>query len=296
MTNKTNTIIRNTGAKSGTSEFILPNKKVTLLPIVRRKSFMGRKDHDGLFMYTNANKSWSIFRDQYGNYIDPLNETERLYLEKMIGEDLNVNHKDNYWHSFSFKITKDTYEMSRLKRVFDLSNPRDFLAYKLLLTVPDVANSLKEKDDTPEYEWMLVEADETIQDKLSAGRIKRFCYNWLTENEKKKTTLRNILYTMNISISKDASIDEIENAIIDIIESNRINSLYELLNDENLDTKILFAKALKSRCIILRRSKFYDEKGELLAVNKQKMLEWFADPEHSVELVAMKEKIDKIKF
>ena len=38
------------------NKFTLPNKEVTLIPIIRNNTFMGAKDHDGYFMYTGTSK------------------------------------------------------------------------------------------------------------------------------------------------------------------------------------------------------------------------------------------------
>ena len=225
-----------------------------------------------------------------------MNPTERVYLEKELLVDLNPNHKDNFWKTFEVKIYKDTYDLSELKLKLNLSNPKDYISYKLLLTCPDVAPSLSRKDDTPEYKWVLIEQDENIQSKLSKGKKKAFCYKWLTENSTKTNMLRDILYIMNVSISINNTRDELESIITDIIESNKLDNFYEILNDPNLDTNIFFAKALKSRLIVLKFGKYYNTKGDLLSTTREQMLEWIASPEHSVEVELMKETINKIKI
>ncbi len=278
------------------NKFKLPNKVVTLIPIIRSTTFMGTKDHDGVFMYTGTSQTWCIFRDEYGNYKDPLNPTERSFLEKELLVDLNPYHKENYWKEFEVKIFKDTYELSELKLKLDLSKAKDYLSYKLLLTAPDVAPSLSAKDDTPEYRWVLVEQDETIQDKLSKGKKKAYCYKWLTENANKSNILRDVLYIMNVTVSINNTRDELESIITDIIESNKLDNFYDVLNDPNLDTNILFAKALKARVIIVKFGKYYNVKGDVLATTKDKMLEWLVKPENSVEVELMKETINKIKI
>ena len=278
------------------SKFTLPKKKVTLRPIIRKHSFMGKEDHDGVFMFTGAYQVWSIFRDEYGNYIDPLTDTERVYLERALNEDLNINHENNYWKDFEVKITKDTYDLNYLKREFDLSNPKDYLAYKLLLTAPDVANSLAEKDNTPEYRWVLVEKDEPIQGKITKGRKKSFCYKWLEDNRTKPTNMKDVLYVLGIAVSRDATRDELESNIIDIIEGSKMDRLYDVLNDDNFHTEVLFNKALKSRAVIYNRGKYYDRSGNLIAVSKKQMLEWLASPENSVAVKAIEAEIKKAKL
>lgn len=292
--NNIGTIPQNEGSTS--LNFMLPDKKVTLLPIVRQKSFMGSTNHDGLFLYTGAFNAWTIYRNQHGNYVDPLNYKEREYLEKELKEDFNVYHKDNFWKNYSFKIKKNNSEMSSLKRVFNLSNPHDFIAYKLLLTAPNVANSIKEKDDTPEYTWMLVEQGDTIQTNLKKGKIKAACYAWLTENENKKSYLRDMLYVMNLRTNKDQTLEEVVNIVIDAIESQRVYNLYELINDEDITLKILLAKSLRARAIVIRRNKFYDVNGDLLANNRLSMLEWLSSPENGIGVLEIKKLIEKSKI
>ena len=84
------TTIKTTGGKKTISKFSLPNKKVTLLPIVREKMFMGVKNHDGMFMYTGAFQVWCIFKNQYGDFGsgNPNDKkTEQFIIEKLKNEE-----------------------------------------------------------------------------------------------------------------------------------------------------------------------------------------------------------------
>jgi len=285
-----------TGGNNSTSKFSLPNRKVTLVPIIRKSKFMGSESHDGAFMYTGTTQSWTIFRDKYGNYIDPLTDTERIFLESKLNEKLNTEHKQNYWKEFEVKIKKDVYDLRELKRVFDLSKPKDFLAYKLLLTVPDVANSLKEKDLDPLYKWVLIEKDEPIQGKLTKAKLKIKAYSWLSENTDKTSNMKDILYVLNINISRDITRDELESKIVDLIEGDRITQLVELIEDEDLSTKILFAKSLKSRELKITRGKYYTTEGVIVGSNQEQVMDWLVKPENSTNVIVIKRNIDKLKL
>lgn len=279
------------------STFTLPNKKVILKPNYRPNAFMGIENHDGSFLYTQAFREWCIFRTSNGSYIDPLSTAERLYLEKELGEDLNVNHKENYWKTHTFKIKKQSSDLKDLQYEFNLSNPIDFLNYKLLLTAPNVASNMFVKDDSPEYKWLLIEKDEEIQGNITVGKMKAFCYKWLDENEFKTETLRELLWVMDIPVSTDNSKDELMDNIIQLIEDKRkLEFLYKDLKDDALPTKIFLTKCLKSRFIIPRLGKYYDNNGELLAVNKDAILKWIANPENSLRTEQWKEDFKKINF
>jgi len=291
-------ITKSTGITKGSgTKFVLPNKKVTLKPIVRNTMFMGIENHDGAFMFTGSFQVWTIFRDQYGKYKDPLTEIERKHIESIIDEDLNINHKDNYWHKFEVKIKKDTYNIDHLKRVFDLKNPLDYMAYKLLLTAPDVANSWDSRNDTPEYRWALIDKDEPIQSKLTMGKMKASTYSWLDENKNKPTVLRDMLHVMNIGVDRDTPRDELESALIELIEDKRkLELLYDNVNDEGLHLKVFFVKALKARELTHRKGKYYDKDGELIGVTKNAVIEWLGNPENSTRYEMMSENIKKLNI
>ena len=279
------------------TSFSLPNKKVTLLPIVRKKTYMGVENHDGAFLFTGAFQAWSIFRNQYGQYIDPLNKAERDYFEKLYKENFNPDIPGNFWEKFEVKIKKDTADMNLLKREFNLSNPKDYLAYKLLLTAPDVANTWEERKDTPEYRWVLVEKEEKVQDVLSKGAKKAKCYEWLMSNSNKPSTLKDVLYVLNKTLTFDMSKDEIKATIIDIIEDDKLlNQLYEAITDENLEGRILIAKGLKTRQIRYNKGKYFLFDGTEIGAGRKQVLEWLGNPENQEKILILKKNIQKAKI
>ncbi len=278
--------------------FTLPDKKVTLKPIKRRTKFMGSTDHDGSFMYTNCSVTWSIFRNSHGVYIDPLTEKERIYFEeKFPGQSFNVNSKENFWKTFTVKITKSTSDLKSLERVFDLSKEIDYLSYKLLLTAPDVANDYKHRNDTPEYRWVLISRDEEIETKLTEGKMKSFCYNWVSENENKTNTLRDMLWLLGVKISTNNSRNELLENLYSIIEKPKeMRRLYTELNSENLNSKLLFNKFIKAGYIKVFKTKYYQKTGELVGTSKNQALKWILDPENSQLVEQWKDDIKKMTF
>lgn len=278
--------------------FILPNKKVTLKPLVKNKTFMGVNNHDGLFMYTGTSRSWCIFRNSNGTYIDPLKTaSERAFFEKEMGKDFNVHHDDNFWKDYTFKITKAVSDVKFLEKELDLSKPGDYLAWALLNTVPDVANNWKSRNKTPEYKWVLIEKDEDVQTKVTTGKQKSFCYNWVSDNEDKVKTLRDVLWLMGLNVSSSNTKNELLDNIYQLIEDNRLASkLYEELTAEDFNVKILFTKLIKGRYIIAKAGKYYDKDASLLAHNKPAILKWIANPENSLFVEQWKDEVNKLKF
>lgn len=280
------------------NKFILPNKKVTLKPNYNKKMFMGSYDHDGSFMYTNTSVSWTIFRNQYGKYIDPLNDAEKVYFEnKFKDRSFNPTSKDSFWSDFRVVVKKTSYNIKELYREFDLSDDIDYLSYKLLLTAPNVAKRWEDRNDNPEYKWVLVESTEELQSVLTKGNKKAFCYKWIDENTNKTDMLKNVLWLMNVNVSSDSNKDELLKTLYDLVESDKsLNKMYEELNNESLTINILIVKLLKSRIIITRLSKFYDRDSNLLAYNKDSLKQWLINPENSLTVEGWKTELKKYKF
>lgn len=97
-----------------------------------------------------------------GAYCDVLTKDEREYLEEALGLDPNrlspFNKEDNYWENYTVTVGKRGTTL-------DLSNPEDYIRYKVLLANGDIiAKSLQEVRDRPKntYRFVLVKAsDET---------------------------------------------------------------------------------------------------------------------------------------
>lgn len=279
------------------TKFILPNKKVTIKPLVKSNTFMGVNGHDGAFMYTGTSKAWVIFRKTSGEYINPLTKAEQIFFEKEMDEDFNVNHKDHFWKEFQFKITKTTTDINFLKKELNLSKPLDYLAYKLLLTAPDVANNWKSRNFTPEYEWVMIEADEDAQSTVTMGKRKALCYKWIDDNSSKPNILRDVLWLMRVNVSTDNTKNELLGNLYNIVEiESQLKELHSIITADDLNLRILFIKLVKGRFINTKDNKYYDREGNLIAHNKVAIMTWLNNPENSSIVEAWKDEVSKLKF
>ena len=97
-----------------------------------------------------------------GKYKNILTNAEKDYLEKMLGLDSNAlsvyRTEDNYWDDYKVTVTKEGIRL-------DLSNPDDFIKYKVLLANTElIAPSVQERLDRPKATYMyeiVREAEET---------------------------------------------------------------------------------------------------------------------------------------
>ena len=100
-----------------------------------------------------------------GQYKNVLTDAEKEFLEEALGLDYNAlsvyKKEDNYWDNFMVRIDNAKEGLH-----LDLSNPNDFIRYKVLLANNDfIAPSVQERLDRPKntYQFELVrESDEDM--------------------------------------------------------------------------------------------------------------------------------------
>ena len=160
---------------------VLIDKKVKLEPITRQGKWLP-PGHDGHFMYTGAKMNVCVPHNLSSKSLeDPLRDlseeqvaelAERLSMKP---EDFNVyKKKDNYWLNFEFYV-------DRAGLTIDLSNPVDFLKYKVCLTNKElIAPSWEERFNRGTYRFAIVDEEHEVekavvkeQDKKSRDRC---CY------------------------------------------------------------------------------------------------------------------------
>lgn len=97
-----------------------------------------------------------------GSYKNVLTNDEKDYLEEVLGLDYNAlsvhKRENNYWDNYKVSLSKEGLHL-------DLSNPEDYIKYKVLLANSEiVASSVQERMDRPKatYQFEIVrETEET---------------------------------------------------------------------------------------------------------------------------------------
>ena len=111
-----------------------------------------------------------------GTYRNVLTDNEKTYLEELLGLEVNAlsvyNKKDNYWDNYLIRLTKqDT--------ILDLSDPEDYIKYKVLLANKDViAPSMKQLREARRatYEYVIMEPNEEFADSRNRVNNTMKCY------------------------------------------------------------------------------------------------------------------------
>lgn len=138
----------------------LRNEKI-YVRFVPHEGGLAGTDHKHPLYGGRANGTKTVIRlpilDSTGKYKNALTNDEKAFLERALSLDDNAlsiyNTKDNFWDNF--KVVLDAKEGLRL----DLSNPEDYIRYKVLLANSDIiAPSVQERLERPKrtYQYEIV--------------------------------------------------------------------------------------------------------------------------------------------
>jgi hypothetical protein len=278
-------------------KFVLPNKKVVVTP-VKRSGWLP-VGHEANFLFKDSKISYSVPVDERtGELIDPLTKEEREYFESkesglaLEKGDLSIYKKENnFWKQFSVKLDKN-------KLVLDLSNPMDYIRYKVLLLQKDfVAKSYAERFDKASYKYYLAEEGQEQVEKASRANLMKDAYIAFGKLQDNITKLKDVLnvYYMNKGIVKSvqstATREYIESEANSIIESDAKGFL-EVVNDEYLEDKIMLYKALKSRAIEKEAGKYILPSGKVIGSSFREIVAFFNDDENAEELLKIRARIE----
>jgi len=274
--------------------FQLPNRTVELVPIIRRREFMGRNDHDGLFMFTGCSQSFVLPMNEItGRLINPLNEEERLLLEDMLGFNLDINKRGNYFESFRVMIKKTSENLNNLKRKLQLNDPIDYLSYKVLLKCGNVANSWEDRNKTPEYEWALRDEDQEVEEKLTYATKKRKAYQWLETITSNTDKMLNALLYLGYKYDRNEKRDKLEVKIAEVIEDRKgLDTIMDMLADETRVEKSYVLNAIRiGEMQRVGANRILLPDGTVVGRNMNEAIAFWRDPENSMIVERIKEKL-----
>lgn len=108
-------------------------------------------------MAEGATRSYCLPLLSNGNYKNPLTGAEKTFLEQALNMDYNaLSIYGNFWDSYNVIVGKEGITL-------DLSNPNDYLKYKVLLANSDlIAPSVETMQDRPKatYQFVLIHDNE----------------------------------------------------------------------------------------------------------------------------------------
>ena len=194
-----------------------------------------------------------------GTYKNILTDDEKAFLESYMGLEYNAlsvyNKTNNFWANFTVRLTKhDNY--------LDLSDPNDYIKYKVLLANTDfIADSLKTLNDHPKatYQFVMIKEGESEKREEEKMSVTMKCYKEYGKIEEDNDTLRCIIELIdNRPIAKNTKSEFLKSRINSLIQADP-KLFYNIITDEYLNNKVLIKTATEEGVIKRRNNLYYFE-------------------------------------
>lgn len=194
-----------------------------------------------------------------GTYKNILTDDEKAFLESYMGLEYNAlsvyNKNNNFWANFTVRLTKhDNY--------LDLSDPNDYIKYKVLLANTDfIADSLKTLNDHPKatYQFVMIKEGESEKREEEKMSVTMKCYKEYGKIEDDNDTLRCIIELIdNRPIAKNTKSEFLKSRINSLIQADP-KLFYNIITDEYLNNKVLIKTATEEGVIKRRNNLYYFE-------------------------------------
>lgn len=280
--------------------FMLP-KKIILVQPVRRRGGWIPIGHEADFLFKHSYFSVVVPKLQSGMLKDPLTDEERDFFEStksgmaLKPGELSIYKKDNnYWNKFRVKLTKEVLRL-------DLSNPMDYIKYKVLLSNSDViAPSSAEKFKKATYKFALVEEGQMDQDLVKSAKNKKEAYRAFGKMDNSPEKLKDFLgvyYTLKPggkSIPVNAKLDFLIAETEKIIDAD-LETFLTILNDKDYETKIMINKAIRAKALEREKSVYRTPEGITIGENLNQAIAYLNNPLNSEEIIKIQTRIDTSK-
>ena len=285
----------------GETSFKLPSKKVSVKPIMRTRGFVKDPAHEAFFLFANATIDVKAPLDRNGHLVCPLSDEERAFFEDKElsglhfekGELSPYKKKGNFWSTYKVKLEKT-------ERLLDLSNPMDYIDYKLLLAntnliAPDAKSSNKKKT----YRYALVSAEESLQSAVSTSTKRKEAYKFAGKMEDSIEEMIAFLKIYGKKPSADASRDFLI-AEIDKIITDDIDTFLSIAKDKDRDIKALIMEAVELGVVERHKRKYFMPGGDALAAEGlsstlENATEYLKKPENQDIYLSIKERVNAAK-
>lgn len=208
-------------------------------------------------MAENAVRWFTVPMLSSGAYVNVLTNAEKAYLEEVMGLEYNAlsiyNKGDNYWENFKVRLTKQD-------NILDLSNPEDYIKYKVLLANKDfIAPSIQELEDHPKatYQFVIIRENEEAKASRKKLTYTMQAYMEFGKIQDDADTLRTIIEIMDgRPTSKSSKLEFLQDKAGKLIQADA-KLFVKVAKDPLLSTKVLIKKAIEGGYISNRGGMLY---------------------------------------
>jgi hypothetical protein len=224
-------------------------------------------------MHENAFKIYCVPKLQKtNNFVNVLTNEEKDYLEYAMGLEPNALSiykqpaEQNFWSNAN-PNGLSSVTLKKRDNIFDLSKPTDYIAIKILLANKDkICPSMEEWEARPKetYEFVIIREGQETQMSQSNTDATIDAIMKLGKIDSDKDVLRLVVETMmGKKYGDGVSLEWLRTQALDMIKSGAKNArlFLGIVNDENLDNKVLIRKAINKGIIADRGGFLYIKDG-----------------------------------
>ena len=233
-------------------------------------------------MSDNSKKTFVVPRLSSGVFVNVLTDSEKAYLEEIMGLEYNAlsvykrPESENYWNDGNETgISRVT--LGKQDNYFSLSDPEDFIRYKILLANKDfIASSMQAYQDNPKETQQFViiaEGEETKMAKNNMSYTMR-CYKEFGKIEENVDVLRTIIELIDgRPTSPHSKLEFLQTKANNLIQADG-KLFLKVITDPLLNTKVLIKKAIAANIIANRGNQLYmrSDNTPLCEVNEEPTL------------------------
>lgn len=276
-----------------TGSFTLPDEKVTVKFIPKKKGMAANVPDNHVIsggMINNAIRKFSAPLQANGKVANILTTKEKALLESVTGLKLSVY--GDFWQTFMVRLFKED-----TNNIFDLNDPMDYISIRLLESLPVIANSWKERNNDPRYQYVITRDSEISNEKKSRLDVKKEAFKAYGRIEDDREKLLSILKLISSSpISKDSKLDWIQGKVEEYLD-NKPKQFLDIVKDENFDIKVLISKAVDAGIIINKSKKYSTIDGLELAENGEipsytNAVRYLSNPKHQEVLLLIQARVE----
>jgi len=206
-------------------------------------------------MAENATVTFVVPRLSTGIYKNILTDSEKAYLENIMGLEHNAlsiyKKVNNFWDD-SNESGVGRVVLHKQDNYLDLSNPQDYIKYKILLANKDqIAPSLHDLEDHPKATYRFVLVSENAEAGMTAANmsVTMQCYKEYGKVEDDVDTLRVLIELLEgRPTSPKVKLEYLQSKVNEYIQA-KPKIFLNMIKDPLLPTKVIIRKAVEAGLI-----------------------------------------------
>jgi hypothetical protein len=237
--------------------FTLPNEVIIVKFIPRKRGMASNVPDNHVIsggMMSKAKVKYQAPIQKNGAIANILTTDEKAFLEDKTG--LNLSVYGDFFKEFFVSLFKDD-----ASNKFNLQDPMDYIAYKILAVCPEVAPDWEARKLNPEYRFAITREGEVQDEKKKALDVKKEAFKAYGKIEDDKEKLLSVLKLLtNKAIASTSKIGWVQ-AQIEIIVDENPEKFLSVVQDPHFETKALINRGVEAKVIIKEANQYVTNDG-----------------------------------